>query len=68
MAKEFQQSQRNKNAYNALAPEAAEISNVPPQAIEIEEAVLGALMLESDSITRPKTRSTPRNIDSSIVP
>ena len=51
MAKEFQQSQRNKNAYNALAPEAAEISNVPPQAIEIEEAVLGALMLESDSIT-----------------
>ena len=51
MAKDFQQSPRNKRAYESLAPEAAEIGTVPPQAVEIEEAVLGALMLESDSIT-----------------
>lgn len=46
MAKEYRQS-RNKEAYEALVPEAV---NAPPQALELEEAVLGALMLESDTL------------------
>ena len=48
MAKEYKQSSRNRDAYEALVPEAG---CVPPQAVELEEAVLGALMLENDSIT-----------------
>ena len=49
MAKEFKQSTNNKEAYDALVPDAA--GNVPPAAVELEEAVLGALMLENDSIS-----------------
>ena len=49
MAKEYKQSQKNREAYAALVPE--EVGGlVPPQAVELEEAVLGALMLESDSV------------------
>ncbi len=51
MAKEFQQSQRNREAYKSLTTDVVEAGAVPPQAIELEEAVLGALMLEEDSIT-----------------
>ena len=40
-------SQRNREAFEALTDTAG---NVPPQAVELEEAVLGALMLEKDSI------------------
>ena len=47
MAKEYRQSSRNRDAYEALVPEAG----IPPQAVELEEAVLGALMLENDSIS-----------------
>ena len=38
---------RNREAYAALTEVGG---NVPPQAVELEEAVLGALMLEKDSI------------------
>lgn len=48
MAKEYKQSSRNREAYYSLVPEAG---CVPPQAVELEEAVLGALMLENDSIS-----------------
>lgn len=48
MAKEYKQSSRNREAYEALVPEAG---CVPPQAVELEEAVLGALMLENDSVS-----------------
>ena len=51
MAKEFQQSRHNQEAYKELVPEALEGGSVPPQALELEEAVLGALMLEEESIT-----------------
>ena len=51
MAKEFKSSQKNREAYTALVPEAELGGLVPPQAVELEEAVLGALMLESDSVT-----------------
>ncbi|MBR0335622.1 MAG: replicative DNA helicase, partial [Alistipes sp.] len=52
MAKEYNKSsQKNREAYNNLVPEAEIAGLVPPQAVELEEAVLGALMLESDSVT-----------------
>ena len=52
MAKDYNNpSQRNREAYNNLVPEAEIAGNVPPQAVELEEAVLGALMLESDTVT-----------------
>ena len=47
MAKQYTQSLRNKEAFDALTDGAG---TVPPQAVELEEAVLGALMLEKDSI------------------
>ena len=47
MAKQYTQSIRNKEAFDALTDGAG---TVPPQAVELEEAVLGALMLEKDSI------------------
>jgi len=49
MAKQYTSSQKNRESYAALT-EGSEIGNVPPQAVELEEAVLGALMLEKDSI------------------
>lgn len=47
MAKDYTPSNRNREAFEALTEGAG---NVPPQAVELEEAVLGALMLEKDSI------------------
>lgn len=43
MAKDYNPSQRNREAFEALTDTAG---NVPPQAVELEEAVLGALMLD----------------------
>ncbi|MBO5216989.1 MAG: replicative DNA helicase [Alistipes sp.] len=60
MAKEYNRSQRNKQAYESLTEQSIQ-GLVPPQALELEEAVLGALMLEHDSIivvqeyVRPET-------------
>ena len=48
MAKEYKDS-KNRSAFAELAPEV--VATVPPQAVELEETVLGALMLESDKIT-----------------
>ena len=42
MAKDYNPSRRNREAFEALAETPG---NVPPQAVELEEAVLGALML-----------------------
>ena len=49
MAKEYNKQSRNSTALEALAPELA--GTTPPQAVELEEAVLGALMLEADKVT-----------------
>ena len=49
MAKDYTPSANNRAAYNKLT-EADITGVVPPQAVELEEAVLGALMLERDSI------------------
>ena len=57
MAKEFNKySSRNREAYEAMTDVAA---TVPPQAVELEEAVLGALMLERDSIIAVQEYVTP---------
>ncbi len=49
MAKEFTPSASNRAAYDKLA-DTPVAGVVPPQAVELEETVLGALMLEKDSI------------------
>ena len=46
MAKDFTPSSRNREAFEAMTDT---VGNVPPQAVELEEAVLGALMLEKDT-------------------
>lgn len=40
-------------------PQYVELGKIPPQAIEIEEAVLGALMLEKDALTEVLDLLTP---------
>lgn len=56
MAKDYTPSNRNREAFEALTEGAG---NVPPQAVELEEAVLGALMLEKDSIITVQEFITP---------
>ncbi len=48
MAKNYTPRENNRQAYDNLAETGG---LMPPQAIELEEAVLGALLLEGDSIT-----------------
>ena len=47
MAKQFAPSRNNRQAFENMTEQGGV---VPPQAVELEEAVLGALMLEKDSI------------------
>jgi len=47
MAKDFKPSQRNRESYQNITETAG---LVPPQAVELEEAVLGAMMLEKDCV------------------
>ena len=49
MAKEFTPSASNRAAYDKMT-DTPVAGVVPPQAVELEETVLGALMLEKDSI------------------
>ncbi len=58
MAREFTPSARNRAAYDNVT-EATVVGTVPPQAVELEEAVLGALMLERDSIIAVQEYVTP---------
>ena len=58
MAKEYNQSATNRAAYDKLT-DAPIVGTVPPQAVELEEAVLGALMLEKDSIIAVQEYITP---------
>ena len=54
MAKNYTPSTRNRESFEALTD-----ANVPPQAVELEEAVLGALMLEKDSVIAVQEFVTP---------
>lgn len=56
MAKEYKSSEKNRDAFRALTEIAG---TVPPQALELEEAVLGALMLDQDSIISVQEFITP---------
>ena len=56
MAKEYTPAARNRAAYEAMTEVTG---NVPPQAVELEEAVLGALMLEKDAIIAVQEYLTP---------
>lgn len=56
MAKDYTPSSRNRESFDAMTDA---IGNVPPQAVELEEAVLGALMLEKDSIIAVQEYVTP---------
>src|SRR3984957_21164464 len=42
----------NKNKSSALNFEELQMGKMPPQATELEEAVLGALMLEKEALTK----------------
>ncbi len=57
MAKEYTPASRNREAFAAMTDTPG---NVPPQAVELEEAVLGALMLEKDSIITVQEFIMPR--------
>ena len=56
MAQNYTPSSRNREAFEALTDA---VGTVPPQAVELEEAVLGALMLEKDSIIAVQEYVTP---------
>ncbi|MDO4757913.1 MAG: replicative DNA helicase [Rikenellaceae bacterium] len=56
MAREYTSAARNRAAYEAMTEVTG---NVPPQAVELEEAVLGALMLEKDAIIAVQEYLTP---------
>ncbi|MBQ2728682.1 MAG: replicative DNA helicase, partial [Alistipes sp.] len=56
MATNYTPASRNREAFEALTDT---VGNVPPQAVELEEAVLGALMLEKDSIIAVQEYVTP---------
>ena len=49
MTQEKKRSYRKRQVENVAAA-ATEMGNIPPQAIEIEEAVLGAMMVNADSV------------------
>ncbi|MFI3248287.1 MAG: replicative DNA helicase [Rikenellaceae bacterium] len=59
MAKSFSPSQRNRDAYTNLTSD--NLGIVPPQALELEEAVLGALMLEKDSVIAVQEYISPES-------
>ncbi len=57
MAKSYSASQRNRDAYQDIVEDPQGV--VPPQATDLEEAVLGALMLEKDSVIAVQEYITP---------
>ncbi len=59
MAKSFSPSQKNRDAYTNITNDNMGI--VPPQATELEEAVLGALMLEKDSVIAVQEYISPES-------
>lgn len=57
MAKQYSPKEKNAQAAADLMTDPASI--VPPQAVELEEAVLGALMLEKDAVIEVQGLLTP---------
>jgi replicative DNA helicase len=52
---------RNKSTLAQVSQQLYEIGKLPPQAVELEEAVLGALMLEKDALTAVVDILTPKS-------
>lgn len=50
MTQEYKRDYRRKKDSDNIASAAAEIGNRPPQAIDVEEAVIGAMMVDADSV------------------
>ncbi len=59
MAKNFTPKQNNREAYVALTESPTGV--VPPQSVELEEAVLGALMIEKDSVIAVQEYISPES-------
>ena len=57
MAKQYTPKENNARAAAALTSDPMAV--VPPQAVELEEAVLGALMLEKDAVIEVQGLITP---------
>ena len=57
MAKQYSPKEKNAQAAADLMTDPASI--VPPQAVELEEAVLGALILEKDAVIEVQGLLTP---------
>ena len=50
MAKEYKYQRRRTDTVDSISAAALEIGNRPPQAPEVEEAVIGAMLVENDNV------------------
>ena len=60
MTQERKRTYRKKQA-DYVASAATEMGNIPPQATDIEEAVLGAMMVNTDSVDQVMDLLTPQS-------
>lgn len=51
MAQEYRRDNRRRNETDNITGAASEIGHKPPQAVDIEEAVLGAMLVDSDCVS-----------------
>ena len=51
MAQDYKRDYRRKQAYDNITAAASEIGNIPPQAADIEDAVLGAMLIDADCLS-----------------
>src|SRR5574344_1941874 len=59
MAEDKKPRQRNRTSDINLDTLGLEMGNIPPQALDVEEAVLGALLIESNSVDEAMGELTP---------
>ena len=62
MTQERKRNYRKKQA-DYVASAASEMGNVPPQATDIEEAVLGAMMVNTDSVDQVMDLLSPQSFN-----
>ena len=59
-------SQKRAASSDAVQMASTEIGHKPPQAPEVEEAVIGAMMLDADSVSFPPWQSSSMSVLLSI--
>ena len=59
MAEDKKPRQRNRTSDINLDTLGLEMGNIPPQALDVEEAVLGALLIEPNSVDEAMGELTP---------